>query len=268
LFISFCFRDIFLFSDPPIHMVARARYPDLDRNLRLAGPPGKTTQRSPGIQKEVMRPLTTSIKCGDTRFSHYYLCPYLPLTAGQDPISISLLKFKQRAQPDLDAWIECAVQHLQPLNLDPDTIILRALRHDETTVRTEFPTALDLLGHTLAARLDCHYQPTHLLKSKTTLPNKHLTRHQRRNQLQDVYNIPNPITTIPQPPFLLIDDILTTGATMRALIHTLRQYYITSPIRAFTLARVDYHSPNRSLPAPITAHLTQLLHPSSSHPPP
>ena len=192
--------------------------------------------------------LTSKIKCGNAFFTHYYLCPYLPLTAGPDALSHSLLNFKQRIQPDLDAWIDCSVQVLGALPIPPDTIILRALRHDETTARMDFPSALDLLGNSLSTRLRCRYLPTLLTKSRPTLSGKHLTRHERRSQLQDVYKVAAPTPTFPPfTPFLLIDDILTTGTTMRALISTIRHHYPDCPIKTFTLTRADYSNPSRFL---------------------
>jgi predicted amidophosphoribosyltransferase len=204
--------------------------------------------------------LTSKIKSGNAFFTHFYLCPYLPLTAGQDALSHSLLNFKQRIQPDLDAWIDCSVQLLGALPFSPDTIILRALRHDETTARIDFPSALDLLGNSLATHLRCRYLPTLLSKSRPTLSGKYLTRRGRRSQLQDVYQListpPSPMSgaadpapgahnLTPSTPFLLIDDILTTGTTMRALIGTLRRHYPECPIKTFTLTRADYRHPTQ-----------------------
>jgi predicted amidophosphoribosyltransferase len=201
--------------------------------------------------------LTSKIKCGNSSFTHFYLCPYLPLTAGKDTLSHSLLKFKQRIQPDLDAWIDCSTELLGLQPFSADTIIIRALRHDETAARTDLPSALDLLGQSLATRLGCRYLPNFLYKSRTTLPNKLLSRRQRRSQIQDVYQVATPVPAIadstPIPdiaassPFLLIDDILTTGATMRALIQTLRHHYPNCPIKTFTLTRADYRCLAQSL---------------------
>jgi predicted amidophosphoribosyltransferase len=196
-----------------------------------------------------MELLTSKIKCGDTWFAHLYLCPYLPLTAGTDALSLSLIKFKQRIQPDLDAWIDCSIRLLGQQHFSPDTIIIRPLRHDETSARPDFPSALDLLGQSLATHLRCRYIPTLLTKSRPTLPNKHLTRRERSSQLRDVYQLtptppsagaPNSPGLTPHTPFLLIDDILTTGTTMRALINTIRPDYPNCPIKAFTLTRADY----------------------------
>jgi len=199
-----------------------------------------------------MELLTSKIKCGDTRFTHFYLYPYLPLTAGTDALSLSLLKFKQRIQPDLDAWIDCSARSLGQLDFSPDTIIIRPLRHDETTARPDFPSALDLLGRSLALHLHCRYLPTLLCKTRPTLPNKHLTRRERRSQLHDVYRLTTDPTHPTSPlspltPLLLIDDILTTGTTMRALISTIRRDYPACPIRAFTLTRAGYSQRATSL---------------------
>jgi ATP-dependent DNA helicase RecQ len=192
----------------------------------------------------------TFIRYLDSSFRHYYLCRYLPLSTGKDEFSHSLLKFKRRIQPDLDAWIERSLEVLKKISLSCETIILRALQHDELFARTEFPAALDILGQTLAGHFNCRYLPSLLLKSRTTLPCKQLTRGQRLAELRDVYSIaPLPPTQSPPnqtviadtpPPFLLIDDILTTGATMRTLIQVLRRQFSSCPIRIFTLTRADY----------------------------
>ena len=203
--------------------------------------------------------LTSKIKCGDTWFTHFYLCPYLPLTAGADALSLSLLKFKQRIQPDLSAWIDCSTRLVGQLHVPPDTIIIRPLRHDETFARPEFPSALDLLGQSLATHLRCRYNPALLTKSRITLPNKHLTRRERTSQLRDVYHFtPTPLS--PSTPFLLIDDILTTGTTLRALIGTIRRVYPNCPVKAFTLTRADYNQQASLTPAGATQQSTRADH--------
>jgi predicted amidophosphoribosyltransferase len=187
------------------------------------------------------------ITCGNTAFTHYFLCPYYPLAAGEDLLSYSLVRFKQRLQPDLDAWISCAGKLLGDFFFAPDTIILRALRHEETTFRAEFPSALDLLGQSLARNFGCSYRPALLCKTRATLPGKYLTRGQRVSQLRDAYRLEGPSGNLinPDTPFLVIDDILTTGSTMRAIIRTLRDSLPVSPIDVFTLTRADYGAPEQ-----------------------
>ena len=214
---------------------------------------------------------TTSINYFYFSFRHYYLCDYLPLSAGKDLISRSLLKFKHRTQPDFSTWIECALEALHEIPLTRDTIILRALHHDEMTVSV-FPTALDFLGHALAGHFGCRYLPSFLRKSRPVRPCKELSLRQRRRELRGIYALdpaarqmitapapllaissapalspavppatdPRPATPLSSnPPFLLIDDILTTGTTMRMIIRPLRHNFPLSPIRIFTLARAN-----------------------------
>jgi ATP-dependent DNA helicase RecQ len=216
----------------------------------------------------------SSITYNDCSYRYYYLCNYLPLTAGVDTLSRSLLKFKRGIQPDLDAWIESTIEIFHNIPISPGTIIIRALRHDETQVHESPPSSptpfsppsspvspspppycLDLLGQALATRFQCQYLPSLLCKSRTTLSNKGLTRDQRETELKKVYYInpealplaASPVSAHPtspsNPPFLVIDDILTTGATIRAIIHTLHQTFPLSPLQIFTLAKVD-HAPD------------------------
>jgi predicted amidophosphoribosyltransferase len=218
--------------------------------------------------KKIMGLQQTSIAYHNSSFRHYYLCHYLPLSAGKDNFSRSLLKFKRRIQPDLDAWIDCSLEVLKDVSLSPDTIVLRALHHDETTLpptRTSFPTALDIFGDALAHRFGCPYLPSLLLKSRPTRPCKELSREQRLTELRDIYSVdpaslsslpilPSSVETAPSLPpplsFLLIDDILTTGTTMRMIIRALRRQFPRCPIRIFTLARSDY-DPALNLSSPL-----------------
>jgi ATP-dependent DNA helicase RecQ len=205
----------------------------------------------------------SSIPCPPGSVWHYFLCHYLPVTAGIDPPSRSLLKFKRAAQPDLDGWIDCALLALREMEppLSPDTIIVRALGHQETSIHTPpLQTSLDLLGQAIATQFHCRYFPYLLIKTRPTRPNKGLTVEQRNAELQDVYSVAaqTTSTTLPAqttsttpvdptpaiwaaptpPPFLLIDDLLTTGATARTIISALRLQFPARPIRVFTLGKV------------------------------
>ena len=181
----------------------------------------------------------TSIPYKDHSYPYYYLCNYLPLSAGKDTLSYSLLKFKRGLQPDLDGWISCSLEMLAP-HIPPGRTILRALHHDETTSREEAPTSLDKLGKALAHHLRGHYHPRMLRKSRTTPAIKQLSREQRTAELEGLYSIDPSRSPSSQPSFLIIDDILTTGATMKMIIDALRHTYPHAGLEVFTLARADY----------------------------
>jgi predicted amidophosphoribosyltransferase len=204
--------------------------------------------------KKIMPLQTTSFTCLYSSFRHYYLCHYLPLSAGKDIISRSLLKFKRRIQPHFNTWIECSLEALNEISLTPDTIILRALHHNEMVAGTKFPTALDFLGHALAGHFGCRYLPSFLRKSRPARPCKELSRGQRKTELRGIYSLDTaaPLPS-PNPPFLLIDDILTTGTTMRMIIQPLRRAFPLSPIRIFTLARANDEPPPTTEDSPPTA---------------
>lgn len=210
----------------------------------------------------------TTIVHGDASYAHYYLCNYLPVSAGTDPLSLSLLKFKRGRQPDLNAWIDCSLELLDeaftppgnsptPLNslhlppLSPDTIFLRALHHDETSTRKDNPGALDKLGKTLADHFHSHYCPRLLRKSSPTPEIKGLSKEQRVAELKNRYYIDTRYFPAPPSPpsFLLLDDILTTGTTMKMIIDALLHPYPKANIVVFTLAKADYDNfANHSLP--------------------
>lgn len=214
----------------------------------------------------------TSIRYKHSRCPHYYLCNYLPLSAGKDTLSYSLLKFKQGRQPDLDGWIDCSLELLAAIPIQPGTTIVRALHHQETTLTPGKDTSLDLLGKALATRFQCRYQPGLLRKSRPSREIKGFSRQQRRTELQDLYYInesnlpaahpispgdhippPAPFPSLPAAPeanrFLIIDDILTTGTTMEMIIAAIREQFPGSCLTAFTLAKSDYDAQlNQSIP--------------------
>jgi predicted amidophosphoribosyltransferase len=171
-------------------------------------------------------------------------------------LSHSLLRFKSGEQPDLDGWTDCSLEMLQSSHLPPGTILIRALRHEETRVQeSTHPGSLDLLGQSLAAAFNCQYRPQLIRKSRSVRPAKSLSRQEREKELLDVYQL-NPtlfrsmrLSETAPPSFFVLDDILTTGTTVRMILKTLTNFFPDSRIGIFTLARADHdHSLNKSAP--------------------
>jgi hypothetical protein len=224
-------------------------------------------------------------------YRHYYLCQYLPLTSGVDTVSRSLLKFKRGAQPDRDNWLNRAVAALGDIlpTLPADTIIIRALHHNETSpaslnshlIPIDYPdvrkspltpinqpaairpSSLDLLGQALSARSGFPYLPALLKTHHPTALNQGLTRNQRESELRDIYYFNSAaLTKVSTPPdepvsppeisttttavltptpssILLLDDILTTGATILSILKTLHAACPGCTVTVFTLAKVN-----------------------------
>jgi predicted amidophosphoribosyltransferase len=182
-------------------------------------------------------------------YAHYYLCNYLPLSAGRDIFSHSLLKFKMGRQPDLSGWIDCSLDMLAsgipcaiPIpgdSLIPEgSTIVRALHHDEMVAAENPPTSLDLLGRALADRFQSHYRPSLISKTRPARKITRLTLEQREAELNDIYIMNAPVT--PAPFVLIIDDILTTATTVRSILSALLNRRPDASIVVFTLAKADY----------------------------
>lgn len=174
-------------------------------------------------------------------YSHYYLCHYLPASAGRDNLSHSLLRFKKGRHPDLEGWIDCSLELFAQAPIPPGATIIRALHHYETTV-SPTPSSLDFLGHELAHRLRHHYHPQLLQKTQPNRPVKLFSRPRREEELQGLYRIDATHTSLlPDPPghWLIIDDVLTSGATIRAILQAILQAYpqSTAPVDILTMAR-------------------------------
>lgn len=208
-----------------------------------------------------------SIPYKDDAWPHYFLCNYLPVSVGQDTLSISLLNFKRGRQPDLAAWIDCSLEMLPVSLFLPGTVIVRALHHQETEITDRSSTALDQLGLALAYHLRSRYLPRLLFKTQPAREIKWFTKGQREIELMGLYQLnsqlnhqltpPLPdtrrlktsISGSDNPPFLIIDDILTTGTTVKMIIGVLTQHFPSSRLSIFTLAKADYDDNlNKSTP--------------------
>lgn len=184
-------------------------------------------------------------------YSHYYLCHYLPATTGRDHLSHSLLKFKKGRQPDLDGWLECSLELIALAPIPPGATIVRALHHDETAASSH--SSLDLLGQELARRFNHQYFPRLLQKSHPNRPVKMFSKPRREEELAGLYHIDRSL--LPHPPghWLIIDDILTSGCTLRAILQAIHEAWPpepdSTPIHIFTLAKATTTLPPH--PAPL-----------------
>ncbi|MBN8650625.1 MAG: hypothetical protein J0L67_04325 [Cytophagales bacterium] len=174
--------------------------------------------------------------------SHYYLCHYKSKAAGSDRLSQSLLRFKSGCDVDVEAWCSCAVEELKKLSLPENTLVLRVLSSSEVT--TQEVTGLDRLGARLQQELKVHYQPALLSKTRTTRPVKQLSRAERSTELADAYLFNTPYNIeLEWSTVLVLDDILTTGATLQAITKAIRQKLPKIQVLGFTLAFSERTAP-------------------------
>lgn len=178
------------------------------------------------------------ISCPSGPVLHRYLCHYKPRAVGSDKLSESLLRFKQGYSLDLQAWTECAQTVLTSV-LDRTTTLVRALSHQEILITNPPYTPLDLLGSKLAHQCSGKYTPQCLLKKRTTKPLKLFSRAERQNELNQVYQVNPELISTSSNTIMILDDILTSGTTIRAIAEAFFQVAPEKVISAFTLAYTE-----------------------------
>lgn len=172
---------------------------------------------------------------------HHYLCHYKPRAVGADKLSESLLRFKQGYPVDLQAWTECAQAALVTV-LDPQTTIIRALSHKELTIINPPYTSLDILASRLAFQCAGQYLPQGLAKQRPTMPMKMLSRAERKKELHHVYTVGQKLIFSSCEAILVLDDILTSGSTVGAILEALDAAVTGKSISVFTLAYTEKYA--------------------------
>jgi predicted amidophosphoribosyltransferase len=154
----------------------------------------------------------------ESLYSHYFLCHYMPSSSGKDTLSHRILRFKRGYQPELDHWIQYTLRSISAAALPEGLTIIRALHHEETRVPADGRLPLDILAENLAKFLDADYRPQLLRKSHPCRAVKELSVPERESELQHLYYMVQPP---PDTPILILDDVLTTGTTMKGIIRAL-----------------------------------------------
>jgi len=168
--------------------------------------------------------------------------------------------FKDNKHQAVDRWINKAVE--LSCSLPKIDCIVRALGHAEIeTPSADLDLPLDRLGSQLANSLSTIYLPDFLRKSRVLAKSARCSRKEREQQVHGVYTIdPNTAVSINNDKFtfLVIDDVLTSGATSRDITRALSDAYPGARIYVFTLVKTLYRSRDRR-ESLETQHNTQLI---------
>lgn len=164
-------------------------------------------------------------------FRLYHLCYYFSKSDKNDEDKKLIIDFKKGKEAAVRHFIVKALAFLEHHEMDEHLTILRPLHSHETYIRCEAPTPLDRLGWSLATVFDCLYTQDVLQKIRTTQPVKSLTIEQRVAELNGVYRIDTKNYDFNNQKLLIIDDVVTTGATVCSIISTI--------LKAFPLAKIN-----------------------------
>ncbi|WP_257669201.1 ComF family protein [Parapedobacter tibetensis] len=127
----------------------------------------------------------------------------------------------------------------EKIGLERGDILVRALGHPETAVLFKAdPKPLDLLCVAIASKVGCGFLPDLLQKKRNTTKLTGLNRFERERELENVYKLGN-VFGWGKKRVWIIDDVVTTGATIRAVATVLKKRYASVEIYAFCLARTD-----------------------------
>jgi predicted amidophosphoribosyltransferase len=161
----------------------------------------------------------------------WYLVDYIPATP--DKISLSIINYKLEFDNCVRKWNELAAKRFLTLDIKTD-IVIRALTSHEVISNNTKP--LDYLCHAIARATEAKHIPTLLQKRQPTAPMHRLNYMQRQKELKDIYFI-NPAYRGEPNSILIIDDIITSGATMNAIKKALLQQFPQASLYFFALGR-------------------------------
>ncbi|MEJ5144735.1 ComF family protein [Sphingobacterium sp. MYb388] len=172
----------------------------------------------------------------------HYVCGYLPRSQGYDPISESILSLKKNYRPAVNVWLGFMYDDFGKLEHDLKDIMVRALGHNEqrATFASEKEQPLAYLCHRTARASRIRYPFDMIKKLHETPELKYLSKEDRWDALKDTFQVCYGYNRRTFRRFWFIDDVITTGATARAVWKALLKDYPDIDFRVYALARTVY----------------------------
>jgi hypothetical protein len=166
----------------------------------------------------------------------FHIANFVPVNWGaQDQVSRSLVDFQFRREPQTTQWIRLVLAGAE--GLGPVDVILRALSSRELVASGS--ASLDRLGSELAQRTGALYSPQRLTKTRHTAPVKNAGIREARDRLLIGAYVFDGTVLTNAPSILVLDDIVTTGATFGAIAAAIHASCPGAEVRYFALGRTD-----------------------------
>ena len=166
--------------------------------------------------------------------SAWFLVKYIPLYQDITALSKMILQFKDGKKDIIDYWIKTAQKALKNENFD---YILRPLSSNEVDKVEKQP--LDFLGKEISKNNQFisdffkkkeKHTPLHLLKNKA----------EREQILKKIYQLNDYNLNLNGKRILIIDDIISSGTTMKILTKILKEEYPKIKVCCFILAETSH----------------------------
>jgi ATP-dependent DNA helicase RecQ len=164
----------------------------------------------------------------------FYLAHYKPRSrGGNDRLSSYLLSFKDGNKDAVKHWIQYAKGEFKKSELKFD-VVIRALGSQEISYTPGHP--LDELGQEIARLTKAKYTPQILQKKHANEPLKRLSAAGRHEALRGIFNF-DPGSIAENAKILIIDDVITTGATIKEICRTIKASRPDVVTHLFTLTK-------------------------------
>ncbi|MFS2185580.1 ComF family protein [Mucilaginibacter sp. Mucisp84] len=168
-------------------------------------------------------------------FSFYHLHYYFSKEAEIGGVRKMILDFKRYEEAAVRHFIMEALETMQLLDMEDYVLIVRALSSQELVIGDMGRGSVDRLGQSLAAVFGWDYDPEVIYKKRHALPVKTMRILQRQAVLDGIYAFnPEPFENLTR--VLIIDDIVTTGTTVRAIAAPILKAFPKAEIMVFALA--------------------------------
>ncbi len=164
----------------------------------------------------------------------FYLAHYKPRSrGGNDRLSSYLLSFKDGNKDAVKHWIQYAKGEFKKSELKFD-VVIRALGSQEISYTPGHP--LDELGQEIARLTKAKYTPQILQKKHANEPLKRLPAAGRHEALRGIFKF-DAGSIAENAKILIIDDVITTGATIKEICRTIKASRPDVVTHLFTLTK-------------------------------
>lgn len=170
----------------------------------------------------------------------YYLCGYIPISLGRDTLSKTLLAFKAGNFHARHFWLDQILNSYQQLfTKEGNALIIRSLGHNELDVdlNMDYKNPLGFLSYRLAKAINCRYAAGLIHKKNVTPPLKGLNKEERWKEVKDNFGLSQLFRPGLYNTVWFVDDVITTGATARAIWKALLDFYPDVEFKVIALAR-------------------------------
>jgi HAD superfamily hydrolase (TIGR01509 family) len=164
--------------------------------------------------------------------SRYYI-PKKHTNGIYDETSKELLSFKDGNKKSIEFWKSIVRQEFENKSYD---YVVRVLSSNELTARGRKP--LDAIGETIASLTGAIYDKSVLSKSRITEELKYMNKQERIAEISDVYQVSSRLD-FSSKRVLIIDDVTTTGTTIKAVAKALKQHTQSIKLHGYCLCKTS-----------------------------